>query len=149
MMLKRAHYIQYDGNIYIYIEMSSHMGGGYNTLMPDGYKLTIGNDKYYLVVRNADSTKYTPLKSNGETKPITMDIWYVAGEKDNNNPAGAKVYATRYVTQTGGFTDIFEMKIPLNDFEASSTDGQTITLVNHNLIGFGFLPMQLLQQFRV
>jgi len=131
--VKKGALLQYDGNIYIYIEMSPHMGSGYNVLMPDGYELTIGNDKYDLVVLNADSTKYTSLKSNGETKPITMGIWYAAGGKNNNNPAGADGYATRYVTQTGGFTDIFEMKIPLKDFEASSTDGQTITLVNHNL----------------
>lgn len=125
--------VQYDGNLYIYINMSPNRGTGYNALQPAGYDLTIGNKTYNLNVENSDGTKYTPLTTRGETRAITMGIWDGKQNKWTLIPAEAKGEASRIATDTGGYSDVFEMKIPLKDFDISGDDGQTITLQNRNL----------------
>ena len=124
--------LQYNGNIYIYINMSPNQGNGYARVQPSGYKLTIGNTTYDLTVENANGSTFTPLDHVGATQKITMGI-FESKEGWQGTPAGAEGYATRVATQTGGSSDVFEMKLPLKDFKASSSDGQTITLKNGNL----------------
>jgi len=131
--VKEGALLQYNGDVYIYINMSPHMGNGYAALQPSGYKLTIGNKTYDLTVKNTNGDKYTSLNSTGETKNIIMDIYDSQDNKYVGKPAGVDGSVTRKATDAGGDTDIFEIKIPLKDFVGSSDDGQTISLVNHNL----------------
>lgn len=125
--------VQYGGNLYIYINMSPNTGNGYARLQPSGYKLTIGNTTYDLTVENADGGTFTPLSSVGATQSITMGIYCAKTNSWTAKPDDVEGAATRVATQTGGSSDVFEIKLPLKDFKASSADGQTITLKNDNL----------------
>ncbi|MFB9769915.1 Firmicu-CTERM sorting domain-containing protein [Lactiplantibacillus modestisalitolerans] len=131
--VKEGALLQYDGNLYIYINMSPNRGSGYRTLQPSDYKLTIGNVVYDLTIENADGQTYQALSKVDQTQAITMGVY---NEKTNDwqaKPAGASGYVTRKRTATGGFTDIFEVKLPLKALGASADDGQTITLKNSTL----------------
>lgn len=131
--VKEGALLQYGGNLYIYINMSPNIGGGYSALQPDGYKLTIGKLVFDLRVENADGQTFQPLKKADQTQAVTMGIYNENTRDWQAKPAGVNGFATRKVTATGGQTDIFEMKLPLKALGASADDGQTITLKNGNL----------------
>lgn len=131
--VKEGAMLQYDGDLYIYINMSPNLGTGYAALQPSGYDLTIGGVKYNLTVENADGSTYQALTTANQTRSITMGIYNNSTGKWDQTPSGVSGRVTRVVTATGGQSDVFEIKLPLTDFDASNQTGQTITLQNKNL----------------
>lgn len=131
--VKEGALLQYDGNLYIYINMSPNKGAGYVQMQPSGYDLTIGGRKYTLTLEKADGSTYQQLSSDGQTEAVTMGIYDTIGSTWSATPKDASGYVTRMATSTGGSTNVLEVKIPLSNFAGANDDGQMITLQNNNL----------------
>ncbi|WP_125767894.1 Firmicu-CTERM sorting domain-containing protein [Lapidilactobacillus wuchangensis] len=131
--VKQGALLQYDGNLYLYINMSSHRGQGYNALQPSSYEFTIGSTKYDMQIEDVNGTTYQPLTAVNQVKPVTASIYRRNDWQGSRTPAGVIGYVTRTKTAAGGTTDIMEIKLPLKAFGGAADDGQTITLYNSAL----------------
>ncbi|MCH4057248.1 Firmicu-CTERM sorting domain-containing protein [Lapidilactobacillus gannanensis] len=118
--------LQYDGNLYLYINMDPHRGASYNDFQPTTYNFKIGTQSYDVKIVKANGQPYQQLKQIGDTERVAMA--HNVGEI--NVLTGSEGYVTRMETSTGGRTDVMEIKVPVKSFGGAADDGQTITMTN-------------------
>ncbi|WP_338215886.1 Firmicu-CTERM sorting domain-containing protein [Companilactobacillus muriivasis] len=117
-------------NIYFYLDMSPVQGNGYLDIQPSGYKLTVGDKKFDITIKD------DPYILDGNT-PKKVHLWiYEEDGVGNVNMLSkkAEAYAARVPINVGqGYTEKLEFKLPLSELGITGTTSQEITMKNANL----------------